>query len=158
MATKARIAAVNHTGVTVSDLDRWITLFRDVLGLEVTEKSRHRGAFIEGVTGVPGAEIDIAYARLPGHTVELLQYVKPDARRRSDLRPCDAGFLHLALQVDDLDAVLAAIEPAGFAPVEPPQTVPAGPRKGARTVYTRDPDGVVLEFQEAPKEGGPGAS
>lgn len=158
MATKARIAAVNHTGVTVSDLDCWITLFRDVLGLEVTEKTRHSGSFIEGVTGVPGAEIDIAYARLPGHTIELLQYVQPDDRRRSDLRPCDSGFLHLALQVDDLDAVLAAIEPAGFLPVEPPQTVPAGPRKGARTVYTRDPDGVVLEFQETVKEGGPEAS
>ena len=82
---------------------------------------------------------------------KLLQYLEPADRKRSELRPCDSGCLHMAFQVEDLDAVLAAVAECGFEPVNAPQTVPAGPRKGARTVYTRDCDGVILEFQESRK-------
>jgi catechol 2,3-dioxygenase-like lactoylglutathione lyase family enzyme len=147
----ALITATSHTGVTVSDLDRAIKLFRDVLGCDVTQPAKYRGSFIEGVTGIPGAVVKIAYVKLPGHQLELLQYLEPGDRRRSDLRPCDTGSLHLAFYVDDLDLVLKGVGECGFEPVNAPQTVPAGPRKGARTVYTRDADGVVLEFQESLK-------
>ena len=59
------------------------------------------------ITGVPGAEISLAVLKAPGHKIELLQYHAPEDRKRSsDLRPCDIGFVHVALTVDNLDAVM----------------------------------------------------
>ena len=149
--TTFNIVKTNHTGLTVSDVERSLAFYRDVFGFEVTEITHHQGEMVERITGVDGAEVLIAFVNLPGHQIELLQYLKPDDRRVSELRPCDTGATHLAFEVDDIDAVLEAIKAGGFEPVNPPQAVPAGPRKGGKTVYTRDPDGVVLEFQQAPK-------
>lgn len=145
------ILQTNHTGLTVSDINRSIAFYRDVFGFEVTEVAHHTGKHVGLITGVPGAEILIAFVDLPGHRIELLQYLKPDERRLSDLRNCDTGASHIAFEVDNLDGVLDAIKAGGFEALAEPVTVHAGPRKGGKTVYTRDPDGVVLEFQQAPQ-------
>lgn len=144
------IKAVSHTGVTCSDIDRSIAFYRDVLGFPVTDKARHGGPLMEQVTGVPGAVIDIAFVDAPGHRIELLSYVAPEDRRPSALRPCDPGFLHLSFDVEDIEAVIAAVGAGGYRPVNPIATVTEGPGKGLRGIYTRDPDGVVLEFLERP--------
>ena len=144
------IKRTNHTAFTVSDLDRAAAFFRDVLGFSITEKTRQKGEVVGRITGVPGAELDIAFAVAPGHMIELMQYITPVSGRSLDLRPCDPGFSHIAFEVDDIDAAVAAIEAAGYTAVSRPQVVPAGPRKGGKNVYTRGPDGIVIEFQEAP--------
>jgi catechol 2,3-dioxygenase-like lactoylglutathione lyase family enzyme len=144
------IKRTNHTAFTVSDLDRAAAFFRDVLGFAITEKTRQRGEVVGRITGVPGAELDIAFAVAPGHMIELMQYIAPVSRRTFDLRPCDPGFSHIAFEVEDIDAAVAAIEAAGYGAVSVPQIVPAGPRKGGKNVYARGPDGIVIEFQEAP--------
>lgn len=41
------IVSTFHTGLTVSDLDRSIALFRDVLGFEVTGQDQADAAFME---------------------------------------------------------------------------------------------------------------
>lgn len=146
------ILSVGHTGITVSDLDRSVAFYRDVMGFPVTEKIHLGGDLAAEVTGLPEAEIDIVFVTAPGHTIELLSFVKPEDRVRSALRPCDPGFFHLCFMVDDIDRVVDAVGTAGFEPVGPIPTVQLGPRKGRRAIYTRDPDGVVLEFMEDPKE------
>ena len=147
---KFKVLKTNHTGLTVSDIDRSLAFFHDVLGFDVTEKARHAGAPAERITGVPGAEMEIAFVEAPGHQIELMKYLKPDDRKVSELRPCDTGFAHLAFEVDDVDAVLEAIQTAGFVAVNPPEIPLAGPRKGGKVVYTRNLDGLVLEFQQSP--------
>ena len=146
-----RVIGVGHTGITVADLERSIAFYRDCLGFEVSEKVRVGGPIFENVTGVRGAEIDVAFVRAHGHFIELLCFVKPDDRAASTLRACDPGFMHLALKVQHLDKVVAAIKAHGFEGLSPIQTVPEGPAKGLRVVYARDPDGVVLEFIEEPR-------
>lgn len=149
----ARVLSVGHTGITVSDLDRSVAFYRDVLGFPATDKRHLGGELAEQVTGVPGAEIDIVFVSAPGHTIELLQYLEPGDRRRSDLRPCDAGSFHLCFMVDDIDRVVESARTAGFEPVGPTATVHGGPRAGLRAIYTRDPDGVLLEFMQEPTPG-----
>ncbi len=146
-----RVVGVGHIGITVSDIDRSISFYRDALGFEVGNKMRVGGEMFEKVTGVPGAEIDIAFVRAPGQFLELLGYVKPEDRTASKLRACDPGFMHVAFKVQNLDAVVASIKAHGFLPLSPIQTVAAeGPEQGLRVIYARDPDGVVLEFIEEP--------
>jgi catechol 2,3-dioxygenase-like lactoylglutathione lyase family enzyme len=144
-----RITGTNHTSFTVSDLERALGLFRDGLGFEVTSKAPRDPKLTERITGIPGAELLIAFVRAPGHSIELIEYKAPAQRGRVDARPCDAGFAHIAFDVDDVDAVLEAVRPHGVVPISPPVAIDQGPNKGRRVVYTRDPDGITIEFIEA---------
>ena len=150
MTNPGRVTATGHTGITVSDLDNAVGYFRDALGLAVSAPIPCSGELFEQVTGVPGCVIDICYVTAPGHTIELLCYSSPPDKMSSGLRPCDNGHLHLCLEVDDIDAVIAAGRRYGFEPVNPVQLVREGPRAGRKVIYTRGPDNLIIELMEPP--------
>jgi len=145
-----RILAADHTGLTVSDLERSLAFWRDVLGFELSHRTHQTGDLAAKITGIPGAEISLAVLKAPGHKIELLQYHAPEDRRRADLRPCDVGAAHVALAVDNLDAVLQRITACGWGAAGSPQTLATGPNAGKRVVYVRDPDGTTIEFMQPP--------
>lgn len=149
MSAPVKVRSTGHTGITVSDLDRSIRFYRDLLGCQVSTPVRANGPFFEEIVGVPGCEIDVAFAKLPGHIIELLCYRAPQGRT-STLRACDPGFMHVCLKVADLDKVVALVRSAGFKAVGRVLTAEGGPVDGLKVVYVRDPDGVVLELIEEP--------
>ncbi len=151
MSTKPfRIIAADHTGITVANLDRSLAFWQDVLGFELSHRAHQTGDLAREITGVPGAEISIAVLKAPGHKIELLEYHAPSDRKRADLRPCDVGSVHVALTVDNLDAVLSTIAASGWKAAGKPQTVKSGPNAGKRVIYVRDPDGTTIEFMQPP--------
>jgi len=144
-----RIVAADHTGITVSNLERSLAFWRDVLGFEFSHSAHQTGTRPEQITGVKGAELKLAVLKTPsGHKIELLEYFAPADRRRVDLRPCDIGHVHVALIVDDLDAVLQKIAASGWKGAGKPQTLKSGPNAGKCVVYVRDPDGTTIEFMQ----------
>ncbi len=145
-----KVLGVNHTSFTVSDLDRSVAFFTEGLGFELLHRGGRNPEMIEKVVGVPGADIDVAYIQMPGHRLELIEYKGPADRSKVESRPCDTGFAHIAVDVDDVDAALAASLPYDVKPLSPPQDLVHGPNKGGRVVYTRDPDGVTVEFIQKP--------
>ena len=56
----------------------------------------------------------------------------------------------MALNVDDVDAAVAAARSHGVEPINPPEAINAGPNRGRKVVYLRDWDGVTIEFIGAP--------
>lgn len=145
-----RVLATNHTSFTVSDLDRACAFFEEALGFEVISKAPRNPALIESITGVEGADIMVAYIQMPGHQLELIEYLAPEGRGRVESRPCDTGFAHLAFDVDGLDAALAAARVHSVRPIGEPTVIDMGPNTGNRVVYLRDPDGITIEFIEKP--------
>jgi len=146
-----RILAADHTGITVSNLERSLAFWRDVLGFELSHTAHQTSELAREITGVAGAEIKLAVLKASGgHKIELLEYLAPSDRKHVDLRPCDVGSAHVALLVDDLDAVLNAIAASGWKAAGQPQTLKTGPNAGKRVVYVRDPDGTTIEFMQPP--------
>ncbi len=145
-----RVVGTNHTSFTVSDLDRSVAFFTEALGFALLHRGPRDPAMIGRVVGVPGADIEVAYVQGPGHRLELIEYKAPADRGRVESRPCDAGFAHVAFDVDDIDAALAAAAAHGVTPLSEPQDLHTGPNTGGRVVYTRDPDGVTVEFIQRP--------
>ena len=144
--------SADHTGITVSNLERSLAFWRDVLGFEFSHTAHQKGELAEEITGVQGAGIKLAVLKTPrGHKIELLEYLAPADRKRANLRPCDVGSVHVALLVEDLDAVLAQIAVSGWKAAGKPQTLKTGPNAGKRVVYVRDPDGTTIEFMELPR-------
>tara|TARA_B100001167_G_C16651180_1_gene248687 strand:- start:53 stop:505 length:453 start_codon:yes stop_codon:yes gene_type:complete len=145
-----RVLATNHTSFTVSDLDRSIAFFSEVLGFEMVNRALRDPELISSITGVPGADIEVAYIQGPGHRLELIQYHGPSERSQVDSRPCDSGFAHVAYDVDDVDAAVAASAPYQVLPIGEVTVIDKGPNAGRKVVYLRDPDGVTIEYIEAP--------
>ncbi len=143
-----RVLATNHTSFTVSNLDRTVAFYVDALGFELISRAPRDIAVISRITGVEGADIDVAYVQGPGHRLELIEYRAPDDRGRVRSLPCDTGFAHIAFDVDDIDAAIEASAPHGVLPIGEPVPIDRGPNKGGRVVYLRDPDDVTVEFIE----------
>jgi glyoxylase I family protein len=153
-----KIKATNHTSFTVGDLDRVAAFFGD-LGVEVAYLQAASRGVMEGVTGVEGAEVRVAYVKCPDHQIELFEYSGPPERARVLPRPCDVGAAHVAFEVDDLAAIVTRAARHGFHPVRAPvtvdmttlDTVPAGRKpqgRGLRNCYLRDADGLTIELME----------
>jgi catechol 2,3-dioxygenase-like lactoylglutathione lyase family enzyme len=147
-----RVIRVNHTGVTVADLDRVAAIFRDVLGFTVTEPVEQRGEAVARMVGVPDAALRIAFCSGGGHTIELIEYSHPKPVPDLKLPHNQTGFTHIAVLVEDIDDAADAISHAGFELFGSPQTVPAGPRKGGKNLYARHAAGLVIELQQPPPQ------
>ena len=145
-----RIIATDHTGITVSNLERSLGFWRDVLGFELSHRPHQTGELASEITGVAGAEISIAVLKGYGHKIELLEYLSPADRKRIDLKPCDVGSVHVAFTVDNLDAIMNTIAASGWRTAGKPQTLRSGPNAGKRVIYVRDPDGTTIEFMQPP--------
>lgn len=145
---------VNHTGITVHDLDRSIAMFRDLFGFEVFSRAPRDPAIISRVTGVEGAEVDVAYVRNGAVSFELLCYSKPDDRKDYRPRPCDLGSLHIAVNVEDMDAMLERALAWPLEMVAHEVEIDAGPNIGSRIIYLRTPEeGLIVEMIQKPKAG-----
>lgn len=78
-----QILAADHTGITVSNLERSLAFWRDVLGFEISHRAQQSGQLASEITGVSGAEILIAVLKAPGgHKIELLEYRAPPEKDR----------------------------------------------------------------------------
>ena len=146
------LTSVYHTSWTVSDLDRSISFYRDLLGFELVETKHRIGAFIEEVVGFAGAELKIATLKIPGaalpesgHHLELIQYVAPEGDRL-DLRTCNVGAAHLAVGTDSIHEDYARLSGRGVTFVSGPVRVPSGSNANSYACYLRDPDGFTIEL------------
>lgn len=144
--TAARVTDVDHIGISVSDMDRTIRFFRDVLGADVTEPHLYDDPKIGTVVGIPRLRNIICQASLNGRRFELLQYVHPVGSQAQGHRPCDPGHLHIALQVEDIEGVVARMSAAGFEPAGEVQRGMGG--SGLAACYCYGFDGLVFELIE----------
>ena len=147
-----RVIGAMHTGITVSDIDRSVGFYCDLLGLELESRST-AAPYVNRLLKIPGLRsLQIANMVVPGseHRVELLQYEVPD-RQPARSRPCDPANVHLCLYVDDIEGLLSKLAAAGY----PSRAgrflrIPQGRNKGSRVAYVADPDGCYVELFERP--------
>jgi catechol 2,3-dioxygenase-like lactoylglutathione lyase family enzyme len=141
------IQGIHHTCITVSDLERSIAFYRDTLGLELimTEESERSGDDRSKALGVARAKVKLAILRAGDAQVELIEYVTASGRPY-DRNNNDVGAMHIAFQVEEIDAVYGRLQDEGVRFTAPPATIPAGPMAGWRWTYFFDPDGVSLEI------------
>lgn len=141
------IDAVHHSCFTVSDLERSIAFYRDVLGLELvfTERSEASGDDRSETLGVAKSRLSLAIFRIGDTHLELIEYITPKGRPYDRVNS-DVGAAHVAFKVDDIDAAYEALLAKQVRFTGPPSTIPAGPMQGWRWTYFFDPDGIPLEL------------
>ena len=140
-----RIRQIDHIGVAVRDLDRYLDVFGNILGLEIHD-------FEEAD---PYEGLRIAFARVGETDFEFLQDRLPEAAdkmtdQRDIARWIDRrgeGIHHVALRVDDIDAAIAEAKAKGLRVLD--ETGRPGAR-GSRVAFLhpKSTGGVLIHFVE----------
>jgi lactoylglutathione lyase len=116
-----------HTNVRVRDIDASLR-FYEALGFEPRGRLQFDGAY-NVYLGLPG----------DGDTLELT--VNEGREASYDL---GSGYGHIALAVEDLDALLERLAAQGIEPEKPPYA--PGGREEFRICFVADPDGYRVEL------------
>ena len=147
----ASTSRIHHTGYTVSDLERSVAFYRDLLGCEVIATQTKQGGYLAAIVGYPDAHVRMAHLRLPDsdHVVELFEYLAP-AGRHADVEPKNVGASHLCFVTDDLRGLYERLLAEGVSFVSPPVEVDTGFNAGGYALYLRDPDGIAVELFQPP--------
>ena len=141
----------HHHGFTVSDLDRSVAFYRDLLGLELVRISPRRNLpEYDHILGYENVALPVGLLRHPADEflLELIQYENPQGTTR-DLQNAFVGASHLAFEVSDVQQIYDKLIAAGFGAINPPIDIERDGSVVARAVYALDPDGISIElFQE----------
>ena len=144
---------MNHTGFVVSDMERSLEFYQDLLGLRQERNQILEGEFISELVGYPDARLHIVYLGTGDlrHSVELIQYLNPAGAAAAMPERHQVGASHLGVIVDDLDAFYAELSSRGVRFVSPPAIRPGALYPMAsKGCYMQDPDGNWLELLERP--------
>jgi methylmalonyl-CoA epimerase len=127
---------VDHIGIAINKLAEGLTLWRDLLGLQVesTEEVVEQGVRLVMLT--------------VGDThVELLESLKPDSPVGKFLAKRGPGLHHIAITVNDIRKSLAELKSKGVRLIDETPRVGAGGCLIA-FVHPSSADGVLLELVE----------
>lgn len=142
---RATVKRVNHTGISVSDMERSLSFYRDLLGLElILDADADDIPPLSAVVAMEKARGRVTFLRAGDTIIELWQWDHPEGRPLpADYRPSDRGVTHLALEVDDVDELYQRVIQAGYPANCEPQDM--GIHK---TTYIRGPDMEIIEILE----------
>jgi len=149
------IVSVDHINLVVSDLERSVDFYTNVLGFRETQRAELEGEWIETIIGLETVKASVAYVVSPAGQprLELLQYHSPigDGFQANSI-PNTLGLRHLALSVDNIDSAVHRLREAGTELLSRPVVVPTDVIQhstGQKILcYFHDPDGVLLELTE----------
>lgn len=115
-----------HTRFRVSDIDKSISFYQDVLGMEVIEqKNSPRGS-------------KLVFLKFPDMDCELELCSFPD----SGSVHVPEDLVHLAFEVDDLEVCIEKLNAAGVPITEGPLET----SNGTKFIFTEDPDKYEIEL------------
>lgn len=149
MSTPFALSA-NHVGLTVSNLERSIAFYRDLLGFNVAyERGEVTAEYMPRLVGIPDARLKIAGLDIQGLHLDLIEYIQPKGLASAGVTS-DVGNVHVGFTVDDLWAAYRSLSAAGVSFKSEPVSPTTGPNKGGWAIYFVDPDGTTLEMIQRP--------
>jgi glyoxylase I family protein len=115
---------IHHASLIVSDTGQSLRFYRDILGMQPTER--------------PNLPFPGAWLQIGAQQIHLLELENPDP---TSGRPAHGGRdRHVAMHIDSIDVLRADLDQAGVA-----YTLSISGRKA---LFCRDRDGNALEFIE----------
>ena len=137
---------IRHTGIVVSDAERSIDFYTNLLGFEIKKDMMESGDYIDNFSALKDARVRTVKMTLENQDmVELLWYEshreKPDMERPITRIGCS----HIAMTVENLDDTYERLVSAGVEFNSPPQLSPDG---FAKVTFCKDPDGSLIELVE----------
>lgn len=155
----------HHMGVFVSDIEKALKLYVDLLGFKVSHRAtipdgpandpntRVSPKLLDDIFGVEGARSKMVLLTSPdGAMIELQQCEVPKIQKTPPemLRYAHTGFHELGFQVTDIDGWFERVKAAGY---EPNTSYVWRWAKTGKSFLFYDDDGNMIQFCE--QQGGP---
>ena len=145
------VVAVDSIGMTVSDIDRSVAFYSNVLAFKPVSDVEVDGPEYDQLWGIFGVRARVVRMQLGAQQLELIEFLAPP-----DVRPIpvpsyshDLWFQHFAIVVRDMEAAWAQLRKHHVRQISPrPQTIPISnpAAAGIKAIKFRDPDGHNLEL------------
>ena len=150
-----RVAAV---GMVVSDMDRSVRFYSEVLSFAKVSDVEVYGPDIEYLERVFGVRMRVVRMRLGDEFIELTEFLTPTGRTMpTSSRSNDHSFQHIAIITSDMARAYQLLREHKVKHASTgPQLLPAYIKNaaGIRAFYFRDPDGHFLETLQFPADKG----
>ena len=138
--------AVRHTGIVVTNMERSLEFYRDLLGLKPVIDFEEQGQYIDTLSKTAGVRLRmVKLVADDGGMVELLHYISHPLSRAKDNKLYEIGPTHVAFTVESIDQTYARLSEAGVKFNSAPVVSPDGK---AKLAFCQDPDGTYLELVE----------
>jgi len=157
-SSSVQVSRVDAPSLVVSDMDRAVTFYSQVLSFEKVSDVEVFGDNYEQLEGLFGVRMRVIRMRLGDEFIELKEFLAPQGRPMpQESRSNDRWFQHIAIIVSDMDRAYEILRKhhVKYASTGP-QTLPAYIKGagGIRAFYFRDPDGHFLEILQFPPDKG----
>lgn len=151
----AQVKKVGPIGITVSNMDRSVHFYSEVIGFKKINDIELQGEEYEQLQGVFGIRMRVVQMQLGDELIELTDYLTSGGRDiPADTKSNDLFFQHIAIVVSDMNKAYQQlrkydVEHVSTGPQTIPVTNPAA--AGVRAFYFHDPDMHTLELIWFPK-------
>ena len=149
------ISRVDHINLVVSDLERSVKFYTEVLGFNEVRRAHLDGKWIESIIGLKDVCANVVYILAPEGEprLELLCYQSPEGKAiPANSKANTIGLRHVALRVNDIQTAVKQLKEAGITMigeiVEVPENVVTHDAGHKILCYFLDPDGILLELAE----------
>lgn len=139
------IQRVTHVGICVTDLDRSVRFYRDLLGFRPVSELQIGGEPCDVLLQLKDVDLRAIYLERDGLRLELLHFDSPPRRNPPPRRAMnDLGFTHISIRVSDLGALINQFRAEGANIIDSSRIDMPAFESGA--VMITDPDGVMIEL------------
>jgi catechol 2,3-dioxygenase-like lactoylglutathione lyase family enzyme len=153
-SASASVQSVEAVGMTVSNMERSIAFYVNVLSFKKVSDSEVTGDAYEHLKSVFGVRMRVVRMQLGGEFIELTQYLAPAGRPLPvDSRSNDRWFQHIAIITSDMQRAYSWLREHNVQHASPsPQRLPDWNKNagGIEAFYFKDPDGHPLELLQFP--------
>ncbi len=143
--------AVTHIGLTVSDMDRSIDFYKNILELEFVGEMKMKGKETDILFSDENLDVRVAYLKTKdgGAEIELIQFLNKeiDLDKASLFK---TSISEICFEVKDIDKWYEKLISQGVECLSKPQyfdSTEYGFGK-SKAIYFKDPDGIILELME----------
>jgi catechol 2,3-dioxygenase-like lactoylglutathione lyase family enzyme len=138
------IKGMNHVGISVSNLERSIEFYREMLGMELASPIiPFGGSLFQQVMALENPQGRIGFLSNGSLQLELFEFSHPSpAPKDPNYSVADRGISHFCVEVTDIEATYERLRAGGVRFHCPVLKFPGG----IKATYGRDPDGNVFEL------------
>ena len=147
------VGRIYHVGLAVSDLDRSIAFYKDVLGLEFHGEIFMEGEETDQMFRKENCKTRVAYLNgskaVEAPPIELIQFIDEDVNKvKSDL--FTTSISEVCFYTDDIDSVYKVLIENHVECLSEPQYFDFSSQGfgKSKAFYFKDPDGIILEMMQ----------
>jgi catechol-2,3-dioxygenase len=138
---------IRHLGLVVSNMEKALEFYHDLLGLHIQGKTEEKGNYISKLLATENVDLKTIKLSADDNStrIELIQFTNPKNHQTNEIQLFEPGFTHISFTVKNLDELSTRLKNSQIEFNCLPMTTPNGTLK---IVFCKDFEGNYIELIE----------